>query len=300
MNASLALSTLIALTASALPLHAYENASDAIDQKYDKITGFDGVYYPAENVYRIEVPRTDVKVTNNQFPIDPSMGLTSWIAFTRYDPNRFLVNGDLVVFEDEINPVIATLLESRIEVTALNRRFLNDNPRVYFLHFEDTGSIVVLSEALRKVFDQIKRIRDVNAAPQTNLGRKLPENSQVDASYIEGLLGREGTLKDGRLKILFGRKVYTDGIQIGKMMGVGSWTVFAGNEQDGVVYGAIAALDSELPAVLKALVKGNFQISAIENQELSESPGTIYVYFWGEGKIKEIAQTFKDGLKQTQ
>src|SRR4051812_1679081 len=103
----------LCLMASVLSLSLWsEDAS-----RFETLTGLKGSYNEAEKVFKASFPRTDVKVSVNGWPLDPFMGLTSWAAFSPMNNTDFLVMGDLVLFEDEVNSVMSTLFENNLNVT---------------------------------------------------------------------------------------------------------------------------------------------------------------------------------------
>src|SRR5262245_19246776 len=73
----------------------------------ERITGLAGTWNPAENVFKIAMPRTDVKVTVEQWALPPFLGLTSWASFQAGRKKSAMVMGDLVLFQDEVNPVMS-------------------------------------------------------------------------------------------------------------------------------------------------------------------------------------------------
>src|ERR1700730_10048320 len=80
--------------------------------KYESATGLKGSYNEKEKVFKASFPRNDIAISVDNTQLDPFMGLTSWSAFTPVDENKFMVMGDLVLFQDEVNPVMSTLLNS--------------------------------------------------------------------------------------------------------------------------------------------------------------------------------------------
>ena len=68
-------------------------------------------------------PRTDTKISVDGWTMPPFMGLTSWASFHASGPGKTMVMGDLVLFQDEVNPVLSELLDSGLEVTALHNHF---------------------------------------------------------------------------------------------------------------------------------------------------------------------------------
>src|SRR5437899_3873824 len=110
----------------------FATLSEKTRSSIDQITGVKGVYTEAEDVHKVSFPRDDVKVIVDRWPMLPFMGLTSWAAFTTGTQKESMVMGDLVLFEDEVNPVISTALENGLDVTALHNHFFFDSPKVMF------------------------------------------------------------------------------------------------------------------------------------------------------------------------
>src|ERR1051326_2386087 len=141
------------------PLHAASQGMDTA--AIEKITGLKGVYSEAEKVFKISAPRTDVKVTVDHWPMPPFMGLTSWAAFAPARKQDSMVMGDLVLFQDEVNPVMSVAFANGLDVTALHNHFFYDEPKVYFMHIAGEGRAEKLAEAVRRVLD---RVHDIRAA----------------------------------------------------------------------------------------------------------------------------------------
>src|SRR3954469_15201694 len=76
----------------------------------DEITGLKGKLNEQENVYKVSAPRTDVKISVDQWQMPPFMGLTSWAAFQPSMKVGAMVMGDLVLFQDEVNSVMSAAL----------------------------------------------------------------------------------------------------------------------------------------------------------------------------------------------
>ena len=119
-----------------------------------------------EKVFKVSFPRTDVNVSVDGWTMKPFMGLTSWAAFTKYTGTHALVMGDLVVFEDEVNPVMSAALDNGLEVTALHNHFFFDQPNVYFMHIGGHGSVESLAKAVQITPDKVKEIRASSSEPK--------------------------------------------------------------------------------------------------------------------------------------
>lgn len=123
--------------------------TDAQKRAIDQGAGAKGTYTAAEDVYRVAFPRTDLAVTVEGRPLHPFQGVTSWAAFTPdAHSGQLMVMGDLVLFEDEVNPVMSVALDNGLEVTALHNHFFYDSPRVMFMHIGGTGPAEKLARAV--------------------------------------------------------------------------------------------------------------------------------------------------------
>ncbi|MCI0419170.1 MAG: DUF1259 domain-containing protein, partial [Acidobacteria bacterium] len=224
-------------------------------RKIEEITGVKGALNLEEKVFKVSFPRTDVKVTVDGWSMKPFMGLTSWATFKKGMGKEAMVMGDLVLFEDEVNPVMGVALENGLEVTALHNHFFYDNPKVYFMHIGGNGSVETLAKTVRKTQDKIKEIRAVSPDPTKGFkGPPVPAESSIDGKAIEQILGHTGQANNGMFKVVIGRTAKMHGgAEVGKEMGVNTWAAFAGSHSNAFVDGDFAVVESELQGVLKAL-----------------------------------------------
>src|SRR5207249_3045759 len=122
--------------------------------KIEQITALKGTMNQEEGVFKVTSPRTDVPVSVDGWSMPPFMGLTSWAAFQEGKKSEAMVMGDLVLFEDEVNPVLSALLDGGVSVTALHNHFFFDQPRVFFMHIGADGSLETLARGVRRAFDK--------------------------------------------------------------------------------------------------------------------------------------------------
>ena len=283
------------LFAAILPLPAA--IPEAQRTKIDQVTGAKGSYTADEDVYRVTFPRTDVKVTVEGRSMHPFLGLTSWAAFTPDAHGELMVMGDLVLFEDEVNPVMSAALDSGLEVTALHNHFFFDSPRVMFMHIGGTGAAESLATAVRRAMDKVKEIRSAN--PQVGArfsGPAVPETNSIAAAAIDGNLGVKGQVNSGMYKAVIGRKAAMHGKAVGNQMGVNTWAAFAGSDDAAFVDGDFAMLKSEVQPVLKALRKAGINIVAIHNHMTHEEPQYIFLHYWGKGPAASLAKGLRSAL----
>src|SRR6266478_8542219 len=92
--------------------------------KIESITGLKGTLNEKENTFKVSKPRNDVPITVEQARMAPFMGFTSWAAFAPGMKDGVMVMGDMVLFEDEVNPVMSVALDKGLEVTALHNHLL--------------------------------------------------------------------------------------------------------------------------------------------------------------------------------
>src|SRR5256886_14392923 len=93
-------------------------AVDLDTRRIDELTGLKGKMNDKEGVYKITLPRSDVKIAVDGWTMPPFMGLGTWAAFTPTQ-NGAMVMGDTVLFEDEVNAAMSAALDNGLNVTAL-------------------------------------------------------------------------------------------------------------------------------------------------------------------------------------
>jgi hypothetical protein len=258
----------------------------------------------SEGAVKVSFPRTDVPVEIDGWTnVPPFMGLTSWAAFTPGEKQGIeaMVMGDLVVFEDEVNPVMSALLGHGVEVTALHNHFFFDKPRVFFMHIGGEGTADGLAKGVRAALDAQKAIRAKSAQPQATFGvGAVPTPSHIDATKLDAAFGIKGTAKDGMYKATFGRKATAAcGCTVGKTMGVNTWAAFGGSDDNAAVDGDFAVAESELQPVLKALRAGGINIVAIHHHMTGEQPRILFLHYWGRGPAAQLAKTVKAAVDLT-
>ena len=104
-------------------------------------------------VYQVSVPRSE-SIREGDFVIPPSMGLGTAINFQPTGGGKAAITGDFVLLGSEVNPVMHSLRESGIEVTALHNHLLSEEPRLFFMHFWANDDAVKLARSLRTALDK--------------------------------------------------------------------------------------------------------------------------------------------------
>ena len=149
------------------------------------ITGLKGVSNQKEGTFKVSKPREDVSVTveQSQSRMAPFMGLTSWAAFMPSGKDSAMVMGDIVLFEDEVNPVMSAALNAGLQVTALHNHFFFDKPKVYFMHIGGEGSVAKLAQSIRA--NMLLRVLPYTV-PVSARSRSLPANPRRVGNRLPG------------------------------------------------------------------------------------------------------------------
>src|SRR3954447_4917303 len=128
----------VAASASAAP-----RAQDVDWAAVEQALGRPGQMMPGD-VFRIGMPRSDLKVTVEDVPVQAGFALGSYAAFKQYDDGT-MVMGDLVLLDQEVNAVMSGLFDRGFQVTALHNHLNNMSPHVLYMHYEGMGDPMELA-----------------------------------------------------------------------------------------------------------------------------------------------------------
>ncbi len=267
----------------------------------EQLTGLKGSLNKEEGVFKVTVPRSDVPISVDGWRMPPFLGLTSWAAFTQGKKAEAMVMGDLVLMQDEVNPVMSVAFDAGLSVTALHNHFFYDEPKVYFMHIGGEGTTQKLAAGVKAALDKEKEVRAAAPELPKSFGKPFaPEKNAITGAAIDAVLGSKGQAKDGMFKVTIGRKATMScGCEVANEMGVNTWAGFAGTDQDALVDGDFVVLENELQPVLKSLRKDGINIVAIHNHMTMEEPRYVFLHYWGRGLAAELAKAVKNALDET-
>ena len=264
--------------------------------RIETLTGAKGKMDEKEGVFKVSVPRADLDVRAAGVKMTPPMGLTSWAAFQRVGTHT-VVMGDIVLLQDQVSPVMSAALDNGLEVTALHNHFSWETPQVMFMHIGGMGDEAALAGAVGKVFAKIQEtVGGKGEVPTADLD---PSKTTLDPAKIEAILHEKGTLADGVYKVTIGRTTHMHGAVMGSTMGVNTWAAFVGSDDQAVVDGDFAMLESEVQGVLKALRGAGINIVAIHQHMIGETPRIIFLHYWGVGSTESLAKGLRAALDRT-
>jgi len=282
-------SVLFVLLLSAVPLPAQDIPKDY--QEVLTILGRSGDY--KANVLKANVPRGDLHVTISGVATPTPFGFGGWVAFTKGDQGIDVMMGDLVLLQEEVNPVMSALLENGLEVTALHNHFFWEEPRIFFMHVHGHGQALDLAKRIKPALDLIPR---PPAAPPSTTPAAGPAFNLV---ALDNIVGSKGEALGSVYKFTLGRddlNLKEHGASINARMGLNTWAAFAGNDADAQIAGDIAMRETEVTPVLKALRAHRLDVVAIHHHMLGTQPTVIFLHYWGRGPAEELATGFRAAL----
>jgi hypothetical protein len=278
---------------------SFSAGAAALDtNRIEQITGLKGTWTAAEGVFKVTAPRNDLPITVDGWKMPPFMGLTTWAGFIKGNNAEAMIAGDLVLFEDEVNPVMSALFENDVAVTALHNHFFFDDPKVYFMHIGGEGRLEKLAQGVKAALAQQKEIRAAQPQPARAFGKAFaPAENKISGATIDQILGTKGQANNGMFKVVVGREVKMPcGCAMTKEMGVNTWASFAGTDDNAAVDGDFAVLEDELQPVLKCLRENAINIVAIHHHMTHEEPRTLFLHYWGRGSAESLARGLKKAL----
>ena len=253
-----------------------------------KAIGRPGTEAPG-GVYRVSIPRSDLTVTLDGVQIKPALALGSYLAFKKTGKEA-MVMGDLVLLQEEINPVMKKLIEQGLQITAIHNHLLRASPMVMYMHYQGHGDAGKLAAAVRSALEESKTPLEAPAksasAPQIDL----------DTGAIEKALGAKGTPNGGVLQFNIARagKITEHGTELPIGMGMGTVINFQPTGPGkAAITGDFVITGNEVNPVLRALRENGIEVTALHSHMLDEQPRLFFMHFWA----NDDAQRLADGLK---
>lgn len=250
-----------------------------------------------DGVLKVGLPRHDLKVTIDGRAAPTPFGFGGWVALTKGDAGAEVLMGDLVLTEDEVNPVMSALLDNGLDVTALHNHFFHEQPRVFFMHVHGRGTAADLARRLAPALGLIDEA--IRRAPAT--GSPATEHAAVDGAALAAIIGHPGEQNGPVYKITVGRPdldLREHGARINARMGLNTWAAFAGTDADAMVAGDVAMLEGELTRVLKALRAHKLEVVAIHHHMTGTQPVVLFLHYFGTGSAASLARGVRAALDE--
>ncbi|HLK48251.1 MAG TPA: DUF1259 domain-containing protein [Bryobacteraceae bacterium] len=253
-----------------------------------------------DEVLKVNIPRNDVKVTIDGIATPTPFGFGGWLAMTKGSGGEDVMMGDLVLLEDEVNPVMSALLDNGFDVTALHNHFLFDSPRMFFMHVHGHGKPADLARRVKPAVDLIGHGRAQHQSSESG-GDANVSGGDLNTAKLAQIVGHEGEKSGQVYKITVGRddlKLTEMGARINSRMGLNTWAAFYGSGSNAEVAGDVAMLGSEVTPVLKALRGHGLDVVAIHQHMVGTQPTIYFLHYWGTGPADKLAAGFKAALEE--
>jgi Domain of Unknown Function (DUF1259) len=263
----------------------WQKVDDAFGRKAAVISG---------DAHRYGFPRTDLNVTLDRVAIKPALALGGWVAFKPMD-GEAMVMGDLVLLEDEINPVVSKLIENGLEITALHNHLLRASPATFYLHVGGHGDPVKMATAIRTALGTSKAPMQAPAAAATQ------PNIDLDTVQLDNIIGIKGQANGGVYQFGVPRRdpitqegaALTPPGPLGMATGIGFQPTSGGMA---AITGDFVLAADEVNPVIKALRANGIEITALHSHMLDEQPRLFFMHFWANDDAIKLARGLRAAL----
>ena len=264
-------------------------------KQVEEAMGRPGQMQPGD-VIKFGMPRKDLHVALDGVAIKPGLALGSWAAFKR-DGIAAMVMGDLVLTEDEVEPVMLKLQEDGIHESAVHNHLIGELPRVMYMHIASHGDAVQMAKAIHDALALTK-----TPGPDAGPAAQPAADLGFDQKQVEQILGHSGKVNGGVLQIGVPRtETVTDsGMAVPPSMGVATALNFqpTGNGKAAIT-GDFVLLAAEVNPVIKALRQNGIAVTALHSHMLMEEPRLFFMHFWANDDAVKLAKGLRAALDHT-
>src|ERR1700726_3778641 len=249
------------------------------------------------DVHRYGFPRTDLTVTLDGVAIKPALALGGWVAFKSMH-SEVMVMGDLVLLETEINPVMAKLIASGLDITAVHNHLLRGNPATFYMHVGGHGDPVKLATAIRTALAESKTSLTPPAPPTTQ------PTIDLDIAQLDQIIGVKGQANGGVYQFAVPRRdpVSESSVQLSPVGPLGVATAIGFQPTGGskaAITGDFVLTGEEVNPVIQALRSNGIEVTALHSHMLDEQPRLFFMHFWGNDDALKLARGLRAALDKT-
>jgi hypothetical protein len=299
---ALALTTLFVLVACSAPQNTNTAANSSQSQSatdwkpVEQALGKAGSMQPGD-VYKVSLPRSDLKVIVGSVELKPALALGSWVAFKKTG-DVTMVMGDLVLTEDEVTPVLTKLQEGGVEISALHNHVLHESPRVMYMHIHAMGDGAKIAKAIHDALALSKTPFTASPAPAQN------QDIGIDTKQIDQIMGQTGKANGivfqysiARADEISDTSMDSKGTLIPPAMGVAQAINFqpTGGGKAAIT-GDFVLIATEVNPVIKALRDNGIEVSALHSHMLTDSPHLFFMHFWANDDAQKLARGIRAAL----
>jgi hypothetical protein len=247
-----------------------------------------------DGAYKLAFPRSDLKVTVEGVDLKPALALGGWVAFSKPGSDS-MVMGDLVLTEDEVPAVMASLQSGGIQVTALHNHVQHESPRVMYMHIGGHGDATKLAASIKEAITHtsIPAPKPL-AAASADIG--------IDTAGIEQALGFKGKVNGGVFQVGVPRaeSITEAGMKVPSSMGLSTALNFqpTGGGKAAIT-GDFVLIGMEVNPVIQALRGNGINVTALHSHMLDEEPRLFFMHFWANDDAVKLAKGLRAALDKT-
>jgi hypothetical protein len=296
-----AIMTMFVLAASSAPQNN-NTATNAPEQTstdwkdVEQALGKAGSMQPGD-VYKVSLPRSDLKVTAGGVELKPALALGTWVAFKKTG-DMTMVMGDLVLTEEEVTPVLTKLEEGGVEISALHNHVLRESPRVMYMHIHAMGDGAKIAKVIHDALALSKTPFTAPAAPSQS------QDTGIHTKQIDQIMGQTGKANGivfqysiARADEVTDTAMNSSGTVIPPAMGVAQAINFqpTGGGKAAIT-GDFVLLASEVNPVIKTLRDNGIEVTALHSHMLTDSPHLFFMHFWANDDAMKLARGLRAAL----
>jgi len=280
-----------AILTSAIPAGAQEVDWSKVDAAFGRKAAVSG------DVHRYGFPRTDLKVTLDGVEIKPALALGGWVAM-KPEHGGAMVMGDLVLLESEIAPVLTTMIQNGLEITAVHNHVLRASPATFYMHVGGHGDPAKIATTIVQALQSSKTPLTPPAASAT------PAAIDLDTAQLDQIMGVKGQANGGvyQFGVPRGDPGTDQGMQLTPPgpMGVATGINFqpTGGGKAAIT-GDFVLAGEEVNPVIKELRQACIEVTAIHSHMLTEQPRLIFMHFWANDDAMKLAKGLRAALDKT-
>jgi hypothetical protein len=279
------------IACAALALSTHASAAGYDWSAVEKAIGRKGSEMPG-GVYRVGIARSDLKVTLDGVQIKPPLALGSYLAFQSMGKSG-MVMGDLVLLQDEVNPVMKKLVEGGFQITAIHNHLLRAEPFVMYMHYEGRGDPAKLAATIRSALEESKTPLEAPASAGS------PPPVDLDTAAIEKTLGAKGNNNGGVLGFNLPRAetIKDAGMTIPIAAGSGIVINFQPTgEGKAAITGDFVLTAKEVNPVLRTLRENGIEVTGLHSHMLNDQPHLFFMHYWANDDAQKLAAGLKAAL----
>lgn len=245
------------------------------------------------NVYKFSFPRSDMHVTVGRVVLKPALALGSWVAFKPASNGATMVMGDLVLGEEEVEPVMKALQAGGVEQTALHNHLLHESPRVMYMHIVAVGDAAKIAQVIHSSLGLSATPLGTPSTPTAAAAIDL------DTTAVARVLGYTGKVNGGVYQVAVPRAktIREDGETVPPAMGTATSVNFQPMGGDkAAITGDFVLVAREVNPVIRALRGRGIEVTALHSHMLVESPRLFFMHFWDEDDALTLARGLRAAL----